>query len=89
MKPVKIFFFAVACIVLSASCSYGMSEIKIKLDLDNKDYVSGEKVRGVVDVMNSSPRKVSVGYANSKDKLILEVFRSSDKMQLEKYSDIR
>lgn len=88
MKTLRYLFLIVAGIAFTGSYVYGMSEIKIKMSLDNKDYVSGEKVRGVVDVMNSSPRKVSVGYANSEDKLILEVFRASDKMQLEKYSDI-
>ena len=37
------------------------SEISVDLKLDEIDYVSGERIRGVVDVKNMSPYKVSVG----------------------------
>ena len=40
------------------------SEIRVDLKLDGSDFVSGERIRGVVDVANSSPDRVSVGYAN-------------------------
>ena len=60
------------------------SEISVDLKLDEIDYVSGERLRGVVDVKNMSPEKVSVGYSNSKDRLFIEVYRSSDMSQLER-----
>lgn len=62
------------------------SEISVDLKLDEIDYVSGERIRGVVDVKNMSPYKVSVGYADSPDRLFVEVYRSSDMSQLERTS---
>ena len=68
-----------------ASAAFGAaSEIKVSFTPDCTDYVSGERIRGIVDVLNASPRKVSVGYANSEDRLLIEVFRADDKTQLDK-----
>lgn len=84
MRFSAIFAFSA---VLCASCAFGAaSEIKVSLSLANSDYVAGERVRGVIDVLNASPHKVSVGYANSEDRLIVEVFRANDRSQLEKIS---
>ena len=66
----------------------GTSEIKVSFAPDFADYVSGERIRGVVDVLNASARKVSVGYANSEDRLLLEVFRADDRSQLDKTSTV-
>lgn len=63
------------------------SEISVDLRLDNLDYVAGERIRGVIDVKNMSPYRVSVGYSNSVDRLFVEVFRSSDMMQLDRSSN--
>ena len=54
------------------------SEIKVDLKLDHGNYVSGERIRGVVTVDNLSPDKVSVGYPDSADSFFVEVSRSSD-----------
>ncbi len=58
------------------------SEIKVDLKLDGSDFVTGERIRGVVDIANSSPDRVSVGYANSRDLFFVEVYRASDRCQL-------
>lgn len=58
--------------------------ITVDLQLDNADYVAGERIRAVVDVANSSPEKVSVGYANSEDILVVEVFRSDGMVELDR-----
>ena len=58
------------------------SEIKVNLRLDGSDFVTGERIRGVVDVANSSPDRVSVGYVNSEDHFFVEVSRASDRTQL-------
>ena len=58
------------------------AEIKVDLKLDGADFVSGERIRGVVDIANPSPDKISVGYSNSKDLFFVEVFRASDMRQL-------
>ena len=67
---------------LTASVSGGTSEISVNLKLDQIDYVYGERVRGVVEVVNTSPFKLSVGHPDSKDLLFVEVFSSSDMVQL-------
>ena len=82
------------CLVLSAWCLVlGMcgayaetSEIMVDLKLDNFDFVSGERIRGIVDIANPSPERLSVGYSNSKDSFFVEVFRASSMKQLEKIS---
>ncbi len=70
--------------LISVSSIAAMVEISISLKLDNADYVSGERIRGVVDVANSSPESVSVGYGYSEDKLFIEVYRSGGEGNLEK-----
>lgn len=75
MKSATVFFLT----ALAVPCAYALtSEIKVDLRLDGSDFVTGERVRGVVDVANSSPERVSVGYSNSKDSFFVEVFRASD-----------
>jgi hypothetical protein len=59
-----------------------VSEISVDLKLDFNDYVSGERIRGVVDIANSSPDKVSVGYSNSEDLFFIEVYRAGDMERL-------
>ena len=61
-----------------------VSEISVDLKLDFNDYVSGERIRGVVDIANSSPDKVSAGYSNSEDLFFIEVFRASDMERLDR-----
>lgn len=81
-KSVAFLSFLLSALGLLAATS----EISVDLKLDAYDFVCGERVRGVIDVANSSPDKVSVGYANSRDSLFVEVFRASDKSQLSKVS---
>lgn len=63
------------------------SEIAVDLAMDEINYVSGERIRGVIDVKNMSMDKISVGYSNSKDRLFVEVYRAGDRSQLTKISD--
>ena len=79
MKRVLVFLLP---LLLAASSLAATSEIRIDLRLDGSDFVSGERIRGVVDVANSSPDRVSVGYSNSRDLLFVEVYRASDMHQL-------
>ena len=62
------------------------SEITVDLKLDVSEFVSGERIRGVVDIANPSPEKISVGYSNSKDRFFIEVFRASSMQQLARTS---
>ena len=60
------------------------SEISVDLKMDEISYVSGERIRGVVDIRNMSPDKVSYGYTNSQDIFVVEVYRASDYHQLDR-----
>ena len=80
-KATTHFLFLLA-LCLAPTLRAATSEIKVNLRLDGSDFVSGERIRGVVDVANSSPDRVSVGYANSEDLFFIEVSRASDRSQL-------
>ena len=71
---------------LSPSLFADTSEIKVNLKLDGSDFVVGERIRGVVDIANPSPDRISVGYSNSQDAFFIEVFRASDLTQLTRTS---
>ncbi len=81
MRKNAFAFFVLAA--LAAHLTFATtSEIKVDLRLDGLDFVSGERIRGVVDIANSSPDRVSVGYSNSKDLFFIEVFRAGDRSPL-------
>ena len=69
-----------------AAFSAETSEINVTLRLDFGDNVVGERIRGVVDVVNLSPGTVDVGRAGSPDRFFIELFRA-DRSQLQKISD--
>ena len=50
-----------AVAALPVALSAAISEITVDLRLDASDYVSGERVRAVVDISNSSPSPVGIG----------------------------
>ena len=77
---------ALALVAASACRADTASEISVDLKLDEIDYVTGERVRGVVDVQNMAPQEVSVGYPDSRDRFLIEVYRSSDMLELERIS---
>lgn len=74
---------AMASLVAGMAFGELPSEISVDLKLDEIDYVAGERIRGVVDVKNMAPEIVSCGYPDSRDLVIVEVFRASDMMQLD------
>ncbi len=78
----KLTVASLFCFLLASGLFAATSEIKVDLKLDGSDFVTGERIRGVVDVANSSPDRVSVGYANSKDLFFVEVYRASDRHPL-------
>ena len=88
-----------SALLLSAlSARAAQSEIKVDLRLDAADFVAGERIRGVVDIVNSSPDRIAVGISRvfagegekrrvkevveGKDRLFVEVVRSSDMSSL-------
>lgn len=81
--------FKIVCALLLAvasACRAGasISEIKVDLKLDASSYVVGERVRGVVEIVNGSPDIIQVDYAGSEDHFVIEVFRKSDGLQLDR-----
>ena len=79
MRNTLLFLTVFAAALAKADAA---SEIKVDLKLDYADFVSGERIRGVVDIANSSPEKISVGYSNSEDVFFVEVYRAGDMKQL-------
>lgn len=73
-----------AMAIMSAAASAAPSEIRVDLKLDAPDFVSGERIRGVIDVANSSSDEISIGGKGSKDRLFVEVFKSGDMSRLER-----
>ena len=79
---VRSYVCCLAVFALGTSLFAETSEIKVDLKLGGSDFVAGERIRGVVDIANPSPDKISVGYSNSEDRFFVEVFRASDLRQL-------
>ena len=76
---------AVAALVFMSAAAFAEnSEIRVDLRLDASDFVSGERIRCVIDVANSSPDEISVGEEDSKDLLFVEVFKAGDMSRLER-----
>ena len=80
----KEFVFSVLASMFSVCAFPATVEIGVDLKFDCADYVAGERIRGVVDIANSSPDRISVGYKNSKDVFFIEVYRSGGEGGLEK-----
>lgn len=77
-----------AAVMMAAALAMAdTSEITINLKLDNVDFLVGERVRGVVDVMNVSPEQVLVA-GKDFDRVFVEVFRSGDRTQLEQSTSV-
>lgn len=78
---------SVCALVFASAASLSLfsatSEINVDLKLPGGDFIAGESIRAVVDVANSSPDTISVGYSNSADSLLIEVFRANDMHQLQ------
>ena len=75
---------AAAFAFVSHAAIASTSEIQVNLVLKWSDFVVGERIRCVVDVANSSPGSISVGYQDSKDRLFVEVYRAGDMSRLER-----
>lgn len=81
MKGLALCIFGLA---LFFSAFAETAEISVDLRFDNSDHVSGERIRAVVDVANSSPDLIRVGYPDSEDLLFVEVFHSGSMEQLDR-----
>ena len=55
------FLLLLAVAALPAALAAAISEITVNLRMDASDYVSGERVRAVVDIANSSPDTIGIG----------------------------
>ncbi len=82
-KPI---LWVLACLSFTAFAET-IVPISVNLRLDEIDYVSGERIRGVIDVKNMSPNIVSVGESFSPDRLFVEVFRAANMTELQRTTD--
>ena len=62
------------------------SEITVDIKLDQTEFVLGERIRAVVDIMNVSPGVVAYGYKDATDRFFVEIYRSGDGSQLPRLS---
>ena len=65
------------------------SEISVQVRMDQSEYVIGERIRAVIAVENGSADVIDARTPASPDKLILELYRASDRYQFEKGSEDR
>ena len=77
---------AFGCATLARVALASTSEIRVDMSMNWSDFVSGERVRCVIDIANSSPDTVRVGYPDSNDRFFVEVYRAGDMTQLERTS---
>ena len=59
------------------------SEITVSLKLDHDVYVEGERIRAVVDVANASADNINCWTNNPTDRLVIDLYRASDRYQYE------
>ena len=62
------------------------SEITVRLRMKHAEYVTGERMRCMVNVANASADIIDVGSRGSDDRLIIELYRASDNKRYEKLS---
>ena len=82
MKLASLALFAAPFAALAAT-----SEITVDLKLDYDEFVVGESVGAVVNIVNVSADNLSAGYADSEDRFFIELFRSRDMSQLQRISN--
>lgn len=78
--------FHFSFLVFNFSVLAATSEISVDLKLDQTEFVLGERMRCVVDIMNVSPKIIAYGHSIDADRFFIEVYRASDGSQLEKIS---
>jgi len=87
VKTLRATLLAIAALVGTMAARAGVSEIKVDLRLDASDFVTGERIRGVVDIANSSPDNLAYGYPGAQDRVFVEIFRASDHSSLTRTSN--
>lgn len=75
------------CAAMAAAAAPSTSLISVRLDMAADVFVVGEGCNGTIDIANSSVDEISVGYPNSQDRLFVELFRASDKVQYPRRGD--
>jgi len=63
------------------------SEITVKLAPSTSVYIVGERIDVTIDVANASADRIEVGGVSAPDRLTVEVFRASDRMQFDRLSN--
>lgn len=62
------------------------TELTVQLKLDQQEFVIGERMRAVVSVENASADVIDARKETSPDRLVIELYRASDRHQFEKRS---
>ena len=83
----RLALLAAASVCFEIHAAAKPSELTVKLELRTGDYIEGERIAAVVDVANASPDPIDARGPDSPDKLVLELYRASDRFQYEKVSD--
>ena len=83
MRKVMMGLVAVWAVAASAALP---SEITVKLVMNCSEYVTGERIRCVVDVANASADIIDVGSKGADDHLLIELYRASDNHRYGKLS---
>ena len=87
MKRTALLSLLAASACLFAQAQREIVEISVVLKLDESAFVTGERVRGVIDVKNMSPDTITVDGTKYDDRLFVEVFRASGMVELSRARD--
>jgi len=64
------------------------SAITVKIAPSSSVYIMGERIDATIDVANASADRIEVGGISASDRLTVEVFRASDRMQYDRLSNL-
>jgi len=76
-----------ALAAFTAAAAPSPSLIAVRLDMRSDVFVAGEGYAAFINVDNSTPDTIDVGRPESPDRIFVELFRASDKMQYQRTSD--
>ena len=83
MKSILLF----TMLALSAVAAPPTSLISVRLSMAADVYIAGEGCAASINVDNSSMDEIDVGHHDSPDRLFVELFRASDKMQYDRVTN--
>jgi len=76
-----------ALMLLATTAAPPTSMIAVRFATKADVFVEGEGYAAVIDIANSSTDEIDVGSSNSLDRVFVELFRASDRMQYDRIGD--